>query len=179
MAARDEILKEIIAKSILLRVGQHAIFIIKQRVADGIFLAGSSPDADQYSTKPFAMPIGAIKKKSVMMDIIKGKHPDETQLFQTEKGKLWVVIKRGYKWLREISGKPSKKVDMRWTSQMMKSLKVLKTNVKNAEVEIGHEGARNQQLAQWHNIEGAGKSRKSRKWLSLTEEELQTIASKL
>lgn len=129
MATSEEIIKEIIGKALLVKVGQRSVFIIKKRVADGIFLKGSSPGADKYSTKPFAMPIGAVKKKKVLLDILKGKHLDDTQIFTSKKsGKLWVVIKKGYKWLREQSGKNAGRVDLTWTREMMRSLQVLKIN---------------------------------------------------
>lgn len=175
MATQGEILKEIVGRALLLRVGNHAVAIIKTRVAQGIFGDGSDENASKYSDKPFAMPVGAIKKKSVLMEILKGKVPDESQLFKTKAGKLWVVIKHGYEWLRKESGKPSDKVDMRWSSEMMRSLTVLDANPATGEITIGHKGALNEQLSQWHH-QGAGKSKKVRKWLYLTEKELGTIA---
>ncbi len=178
MSTTEEIIKEIIGKSLLLKIGQRSVVIIKKRVADGIFLEGSTPGAEKYSTKPFAMPIGAIKKKKLMMDILKGKHTDDTQLITSKKtGHLWVIIKKGYRWLREQSGKNFNKVDFTWTREFMRSLQVLKVN--KTEVEIGHRGERNKQLAKWHNVMGAGKSKKIRKYLALTDKELQQIAEKL
>ena len=180
MATTDEIIKEVLSRALLLKIGAHSVVIIKKRVADGIFLPGSSADAENYSTKPFAMPIGAVQKKSVLLGILKGKYPDDAQLFRSKKsGKLWVVIKRGYKWLREQSAKKSDRVDLRWTGELMRSLRVLKVNDKEMEIEIGHEGARNDKLASFHDKLGAGKGRKIRKYLSFTEEELQSLANEL
>lgn len=176
MATQEEILHEILTRALLLRVGAHAVAIIKNRVNEGIFENGSDENASKYSTNPFKMPIGAIKKKSVMMQILKGKTVPDTYLFRSSKsGKLWVVIKNGYKWLREISQKKSESVDMRWTGEMMRSLKVTATNPAAGEITIAHDGERNAQLAQWHH-QGAGKSKKVRKWLYLTEKELGEIA---
>jgi hypothetical protein len=177
MGTNEDILREIIGHSLLLRVGAHAIAIIKQRVADGIFENGSTSGTDKYSTKPFAMPIGAIQKKDVLLKILKDKYDPETetQIFTTKAGKKWVVIKKGYEWLRAQSGKPSTKVDMRWTGEMMRSLKVLDANPVTGELTIGHDGARNDQLAQWHH-QGAGRSKVIRRWLYLTDDELNSLA---
>jgi hypothetical protein len=174
---KNEIFREIIQRSLMLRIGQQSVVIIKKRVADGIFLEGSSDGASQYSTKPFAMPTGAIKPRSLMLDIIKGKKGDDTQLFKSNHGKLWVVITKGYKWLREQAGKPSGKVDMRWTSELMRSLTVLNINAQAGEITIGHRGKRNEDLAYWHNVAGAGRSKKIRKWLLLTNAELEKLGN--
>lgn len=172
----NEIVREILTRALLLRVGAHAVAIVKNRVNTGVFEDGSDKEAGKYSTRPFKMPVGAIKKKNVLMSILRGKEPDEAQLFKTKQGKLWVVIKHGYQWLREASQKKSDSVDMRWTGEMMRSLKVISVNPEAGEIIIGHDGARNAQLAQWHH-QGAGKSKKVRKWLYLTEKELGSIAN--
>src|SRR5574338_294312 len=172
---KNEIFREIIQRSLMLKIGQHSVVIIKKRVADGIFLEGSSDGASQYSTKPFAMPTGAIKPRSLMLEIIKGKKGNDTQLFKSKSGRLWVVITKGYQWLRDQAGKPSTKVDMRWTSELMRSLTVLKVDAGNGIIEIGHKGKRNEDLAYWHNVAGAGRARKIRKWLMLTDDELEKI----
>lgn len=174
---KNEIFREIIQRSLMLKIGQHSVVIIKKRVADGIFVEGSSDGASQYSTKPFAMPTGAVKPRSLMLDIIKGKKGNDTQLFKSKSGKLWVVIKKGYKWLREQAGKPTGKVDMRWTSEMMRSLNVLSVNAETGEIVIGHKGKRNEDIAYWHNVSGAGRSKRIRKWLLLTNTELEKIGN--
>lgn len=176
--SNEDLVKEIIGRSLLLRVGAHVTAIIKARVQAGVFEDGSSTDAGQYSSKPFVMPIGAVKKKSVLMGILKNQYNEKTQLFRTKKGSLWVLVKDGYQWLREVSGKPSAKVDMRYTSEMMRSLKVLSVDPEKGEIIIGHDRKRNQQLAEWHH-QGAGKSKKVRKWLYVTDKELQSIADGL
>lgn len=172
---KDDIFREIIQRSLMLKIGQHSVVIIKKRVADGIFLEGSSDAASQYSTKPFAMPTGAVRPRSLMLDIIKGKKGNDTNLFKSKSGKLWVVITKGYKWLREQAGKPSGKVDMRWTSELMRSLMVLNTDVDSGTITIGHKGKRNEDLAYWHNVAGAGRAKKIRKWLMLSNTELEKI----
>ena len=172
---KNDIFREIIQRSLMLKIGQHSIVIIKKRVADGIFLEGRSDGASQYSAKPFAMPTGVIRPRGLMLDILKGKKGYDAQLFKSKAGKLWVVIPKGYKWLREQAGKPSGKVDMRWTSELMRSLTVLNTDVQSGTITIGHKGKRNEDIAYWHNVAGAGRSKRIRKWLMLTDSELEKI----
>lgn len=175
MSTSQDIIKEIISQGLLLRIGQHTILIIKKRIADGIFEDGSTAGS-KYSTTPFAMPLGAVQKKSVMTNILKGKSPDDTELFRTKAGKLWVIIKHGYEWLRKQSGKPSTQVDFRWTGELMRSMTVVKSDVTSGEIEIGHTGTRNENIALWWNKEGAGRSRKLRKWLYITDDELKSMS---
>lgn len=178
---KNEIFREIIQRSLMLKIGQHSVVIIKMRVADGIFLEGSSDGSASYSTKPFAMPTGAIKPRSLMLRILKDdqkggdKFAGDVDLFTNKSGKLWAVITKGYKWLREQAGKPTGKVDMRWTSELMRSLNVLSVNAETGEIVIGHKGKRNEDIAYWHNVAGAGRSKRIRKWLMLTNSELEKI----
>lgn len=179
MSTNDELLREILKRNLLIRVGQHAVFIIKERTARGIFLEGSSDNSGQYSTKPFAMPIGAVKPKKLMFEMLKGKHIDDVQLFKSKNQKLWVVIKNGYRWLKEKAGKHFSSVDLTWTRELMRSLKTTNVNTDTGEITIGHTGARNEMLALYHNVTGAGKGKVKRVYLDLTEEELQEITTEL
>ncbi len=176
MATPEQIIKEILSNAILLRIGKQSIVIIKQRTAKGIFLEGSTPGSDQYSDKPFAMPAGALKKKDLFMKIKNGEVGDDAQFFTTKAGKLWVAIKHGYKWVREQSRKQSSNVDLRWTGGLMRSLAV-NVNVDKGIIAIYHRDKRTQQLAEWHNIKGAGKGKVIRKYLGLSEEELQKLVA--
>ncbi len=179
MSATNEIMNEIIKHSLLMKIGSKAVLIIKQRTAKGIFLSGSSSNANRYSTKPFAMPLGAVKKKDVLWKMLKGEYNDETELFRTKSKRLWVVIKRGYKWLREKSGKQSSRVDMRWSGKLLRSLRVLKVDPASGVIEIGHGDAQNKKLAEYHNVLGAGKSKRLHKYLGLTEKELEEMVKRI
>ena len=177
MSAQEDIVKEIIGNAILMRIGQRSIVIIKQRTAKGIFLNGSTPGSDKYSEKPFSMPAGAVKKKDLFMKIKNGEFGDDAQLFRTKAGKLWVAIKKGYKWIREQSNRPTSNVDLWWTGSLMRSLKVQSVDVVNGTINIGHNDERTKQLAYWHNVSGTGKGKVVRKYLALSEEELEKLAS--
>ena len=175
MSTSEDIIREIVSQGLLLRIGQHAILIIKKRIADGIFEDGSTA-GNKYSTTPFSMPVGAIQKKSVMMKILKDQEEDDTELFKSKSGKLWVIIKHGYEWLRKESGKPFTQVDFRWTGELMRSMTVVRSDISSGEIEIGHTGTRNENIARWWNKEGAGRSRKLRKWLYITDDELKSMS---
>lgn len=179
MATTEDILKEIVSSAILLQIGQRTVMVIKQRTSKGEFLPGSSSDAKDYSTKPFSMPIGAVQRKSVLNNMLKGKYEDDTQLFTSRSGRLWVAIKKGYKWMREQSNKQSENVDLRWSGRLMRSLKVIKVDTTKGEIEIDHSDSRNQKLAEYFNISGTGKSKKLRKYLGVTDEELLKAAEGL
>lgn len=179
MSTTKELISEVIQRSLMIKIGERAIFIIKKRVAEGKFLEGSSDGASQYSTKPFAMPIGAVRPKAVMMRMLRGRYEDDTQIFQTSKGRKWVAITKGYKWLREQAGKNTSKVDLTWTRELMRSMTVLSTDINSGEIEIGHKGKRNEDIAYWHNVAGAGKGKKKRVYLSMTDAELQKLAERL
>lgn len=175
MNESNEIVREILTRALLLRVGAHAVAIVKNRVNEGIFENGSDDNASKYSTKPFSMPVGAVKPKKLMRDLLEGKDPDYTEVFKSKSGKLWVLLLNGYEWYREQNKKQTTHVDMRWTGEMMRSLKVISVNPEAGGIIIEHDGARNKQLSEWHH-QGAGKSKKIRKWLYLTEKELGEIA---
>ena len=176
MANSNEIINEIIGKALLLRIGKHAIAIIQMRTAKGKFLPGSSPDAENYSTKPFAMPLGAISKNAVRYKMLKDQYDDETELFRSKKSqKLWVAIAKGYKWLREQYGRGSSNVDLVMSRKLMRSIEVIKVDVKTGLIEIAHNDERSDKIALYHNQLGAGKSKKIRKYLGLTDDELEGL----
>ena len=61
----------------------------------------------------------------------------------------------------------------------MRSLKVTKVDVAKGEIEIDHSDERSRKIAEYHNVTGAGKSRKIRKYLGITDKELIQAAEEL
>jgi len=171
----NAVIREIINRSLLAKIGSRTVLIIKRRTAKGVFLKGSSAGGGKYSTKPFVMPIGAVKKKDVMMKMLKGGYGKEAMIFKTRGGGTWALLKNGYKWLREQSGKKSDRVDLRWSGSLMRSLRVIKVSPEKGEVIIGHGDARNRKIAEYHNVSGAGKGKTIRKYLGATEKEMIEI----
>ena len=166
--------KDIIDEVFMKQVGLHVLFVIKRRTLDGKFLPGSSPGAGEYSTKPFAMPSGAISKQLEGKIKKAGKDsPGDFQMFTSKAGTSWVVVKKGYKRIRELGGRPSDKVTMIWSGRYMKDLSVLSRE--RSAVEIGWKSDENKKLAEFHESMGAGKSRRLHKILGLTKEEIAEV----
>jgi hypothetical protein len=170
----------------LKRIGNNLLFIIRRRTQKGQFLPGSSPDADKYSEKPFAMPIGAANKalagklysaanskRSKLFD------PDNFQTFTSKDGNLWVLIKKGYKKVRELAKKESNHTTMTWSGSYLRDLGLLQINNSSSrtEIELGWKSAENQKLATFHEIMGAGKSKRLHKIMGLLKQEEDTLKS--
>jgi hypothetical protein len=154
----------------LQRAGNKLIFIIRRRTNKGIFLPGSSRRANQYSTKPFAMPVYAASKmlganitRAAKLD------PDNYHLFTSKAGNLWVLVKKGYKEIRRKANKFSDHVTMQFTSGYMRDLSVLRTG--GTAADVGWKSGRNQRLATFHEVMGAGKSKRLHKILGMLKKE--------
>ncbi len=172
----NAMIREIVNRSLLAKIGSRTVLIIKRRTAKGVFLKGSSAGGEKYSTKPFVMPIGAVKKKDVMMKMLKGGYgKEDVMIFKTKGGGTWALLKKGYKWLREQSGRQSERVDLRWSGTLMRSLRVIDVSPEKGEVVIGHGEARSRKIAEYHNVSGAGKGKTIRKYLGATEKEMIEI----
>ncbi|MBU1096854.1 MAG: hypothetical protein KKB34_10270 [Bacteroidetes bacterium] len=154
----------------LQRAGNKLIFIIRRRTNKGIFLPGSSKRANQYSSKPFAMPVYSATKM-LGSNIIKAAKtdPDNYNVFKSKAGNLWVLVKKGYKEIRRKANKFNDHVTMQFTANYIRDLSVLRTagNVS----ELGWKNARNQRLATYHEVMGAGKSRRLHKILGMLKTE--------
>ena len=179
-------INQIVDDVFLSKVGNKTLFVIRRRTREGKFLPGSSPGAGDYSTKPFAMPLGAANKtlsgrieKAAGNSRSKYHDPDNFQLFTSKAGSLWVLAKGGYSGLRALAGKQNEKVSMSWSGSYLRDLGVLRTESDN--IILGWKSRENQQLAYWHEVSGAGKSRRIHKILGLTkaeEKELLPIVEK-
>lgn len=64
---------------------------------------------------------------------------------------------------------------MRWSGGMMRSLDVTNTKVEGTTgtVTLGFHTDRANQLAWWHNVDGAGKGRVTHKFMGLTNPEME------
>lgn len=179
---KNDVLDNVFLKQIGLRV----VVIIRRRTLSGKFLSGS----ESYSTKPFAMPLGAASKtlgkllrsqKSFAVNRGKGKEKtnvsaDEYQVFTAKSGALWVIIGGGYKRFREMGGRQSSKVDLSWSGRMLRNLGVLPGSEKHNEVSVGFTSEDEKQKARWHNVLGAGKSKSKHEFMGLTPDEQNELA---
>ena len=174
MKETDELKKELndfVENVLLKRLASGAIAVIRKRTQKGRFLEGSC----QYSTKPFAMPLGGLTKqlRSRIMQESK-KHAGRFNLFTSKAGKLWVIVSGGYRKIRELAGKDTTNVSLSWTGRMMGNLGVLPAAGAGS-AEIGFKSREQEQKALYHNILGAGKSKKKHVFLYLTDKELDKI----
>ena len=167
---------ELVDDILLTNLGNKVLFIIRRRTKKGWFLPGSSSGADKYSTKPFAMPVGAASqmlgnklRKSASSKRSKIYDPDNFQLFTSKAGNLWVIVKGGYKKVRQLAGKKSDNVVMSWTGSYMRDLGLLRTE--NNFALLGWKSSENEELAYFHEIAGAGKSKRRHKILGLLKKE--------
>ncbi|KKP28311.1 MAG: hypothetical protein UR18_C0006G0023 [Candidatus Nomurabacteria bacterium GW2011_GWE2_31_40] len=166
---------------IMQRVAGQGIFIIRQRTKKGQYLEGSSPGSENYSTNPFAMPVGAVNKMTGnKINSLAKSDPDKFHLFRSKKtNSLWVLVTEGYKRIRQLAGKNSDVVTMSWSGKVMRNLAAV--SVEPREAKLGFEDERAKQISIWQNIMGAGKSKKKKIYMGFSKkeiEELSLLASK-
>ena len=113
---RDEILKSIVSRSLLLQVGNSAVAIIKARTLRGEYLDGSDSNAGKYSTKPAPMPYGALiarlgkGKAAMVLKRIDRKDEPGSVYTMSKAGKIWIVLhdpvtEPAYYWLYDRNAK--------------------------------------------------------------------------
>ncbi len=171
-------INKIVDDILLAKLGNKTLFIIRRRTKQGMFLPGSSDNAGNYSEKPFAMPLTALNqtnqgtiRRAAGTDSNRSKvyDPENFQIFTAKSKALWVLVKGGYSKLRSLLGKQNDKVTMTWSGSYLRDLGVIRTGSNSAT--LGWKSSENQKLAYWHNIAGAGKSKRIHKILGLTKQE--------
>ncbi len=170
-----DIYQMLITRQTLAELGSESVYITKKRTQEGKFLPGSSSGAERYSEKPFALPAGAVSTRAYSQ--LNG-NDEEASSFITRNGELWLVIKGGYKKLRELEGLQSSKVDLkrRPGSGMLNALNVIKIEPEENAVEVGFTDRESEQIAIWHQIKGAGKNKVIRKFVGHTTKEESTLS---
>ncbi len=171
-----DVVQRIINRSLLLRIGAQVVFIIKERTLQGQFLPGST-GTGEYSTTPAPMPWGALLKKVKTQKGMKGMigSGEVKVISKSKSGKTWVLLMGGYKKFRELAGKEFDHVTLNWTGKTMRNLKILSADTGSASVLIGFDDAGSKRIASYHQELGAGKSRKTHKFLGLTDSELHEL----
>lgn len=169
---------DIVDDVFLQRAGNKVVFIIRRRTKKGHFLPGSSKRANQYSGKPFAMPVGAATAmlKSNVLKRSKSD-PENYHTFTSKQGNLWILMKKGYKDVRRLAGKSTDHVTMNWSGKYLRDLGVVRTG--NQIADISFKSGRNQELASYHEKLGAGKSKRLHKILGLLAKEEKEMAAYL
>ncbi|MFZ4620962.1 MAG: hypothetical protein ACOYNS_10405 [Bacteroidota bacterium] len=154
----------IVDRVIVMKLANAGLAIIRERTLSGKFLPGSSPGAEDYSTKPFARPLAGLTKQ-LRKDLI----ANGAEVFTKDGKQTWIVIKGGYKQMREIGGKDVSHVSMVWTGRMMRNLGILNTDDNSAV--LGPKDEDTKKIVMYHNVLGAGKSKKKRVFMGFTESE--------
>ncbi len=162
------LLDSVIDRVMMLRLANRGIAIVRERTLKGEFLDGSSDGAGQYSTKPFARPLGGLTKALQKTLVNSGSH-----IFTASSGNHWIVIEGGYRAFRAMAGKDVSRVTMTWTGRMLRNLGVI--SEAEREVVLGFPDADMKQLATWHNVMGAGKSLRKHVFMGVTQEEANQL----
>ena len=145
-------------------VGARITEIILDRTAEG-FDANNKP-FDDYSTRPFKMPSGAITKGNRKVLLKDGK----LHYFKTKTGALWVVIEGGYVALKKVMFRKTSyggTVNLMATGKMLRAVKIVQVvNTKTGgRIQIGFTRAEEAEKAKWN-------AEKGREFLGITDEEL-------
>ncbi len=154
------------------RIGLWVVKTIRERTEEGKDIEGQ--EFEPYSTKPFALPLGAIPKKH-WKTLKKYEKTGEVAYYETEAGKLWVRIRGGYRFLRgEVLGLPVDRVNLRRSGEMLSELQV---------IDIQQDGSGWQMRIGWVRPELAERAfyveKRGRKFLGLTEAEQQTLQHRI
>ncbi len=162
-------MKVIIDKKTLEFASTLALSQIIQRTSEGKDQAGKP--FKPYSTKPFAMPLGAYKQNTTQRQRKNLKDRDLTQIITSKRtGNKWILIKGGYaafKYARFPSR--SGKVDLQVRGMrggMLSNLQVIKIGENSFTIGFTTEEMRD--LAKWNIAKG-------RDFLGLTKEEQEEL----
>lgn len=161
----------IVDRIIVMKAANLGLVIIRERTTSGKYLPGSSPGVEEYSTNTFARPLGGLGKQ-FQNALLKS---NSVEVFKKDGGSTWITITGGYKKFRELAGKESSKVSMIWTGRMMRNLGIL--NAANDSATLGFKSAEEKQKAEWHNILGAGKSKRKHVFMGFTDSEKLRITN--
>lgn len=164
----------VVDRVMVMRVANLGLLIIWERTLSGKFLEGSSAGAEEYSTKPFARPLAGILKQHRKALLENG-----SVIFTNEKdGKqLWIIIKGGYKEYRSLAGKDISKVSLTWSERMMRNLGIL--NADDASAILGPKDEDTRKLSLYHNVLGAGKSKRLHKFMGFTDNENERLRNEV
>ena len=172
----DALMRQVRSRENLTRAGEEAIAIIKARTLKGVFLEGSSPGAERYSTTPMPLPYSVWTKATQgKVSAIIRKGDEGIRIFTNRKSRLtWVLLEGGYKRFRELAGKESDPVTLNWSGAMMKAIQILSVDEAEGSVTVGFTDYRSGEIAGFHH-KGAGRGRKKRIFFELSQAEQDTV----
>ena len=148
-------------------VGQYAVTLIVERTAKGIDATGNP--FLPYSTNPFAMPASATTKAALQRLKAQGL----LNYFTTKKGTLWVIVKGGYRALKQARyPQDSGTVNLWATGAMMRNLRVLRTD--GDAVIIGFSRQEEMKKAFWNQ-----NAKANRKFMGLVKNEIAELTKRV
>ena len=150
------------------------ISTIRQNTNAGIDSTGKP--FQPYSRLPFGMPLGAFLERTTKRQRTRLNKEGDLEIYRNKKtGSRWVIIDGGYYNFKATwSPKKAAVVNLQWSGLMLKSLQV--ENVTESSAEIAFSQTDKAQLAYYHNISGAGKSKVIRHFMGITDTQKQEIA---
>ncbi len=154
----------VVDRMMVMRAANAGVAIIRERTTSGKFLEGSSAGAEQYSAKPFARPLGGLTRNTTKALLASG-----SEIFTSKNKSTWIVVAGGYKRFRELAGKDSSHVSLTWTGRMLRNLGIISADDTGAV--ISEKDADMKKLATYHQVSGAGKSRRLHKFIGFTADE--------
>lgn len=137
--------------AILTKIGNRVISLIIQRTTEGKDINGKPFRG--YSTRPFALPAGATTKRALAILVKDGR----ASYFTTRAGSLWVVIKDGYKALKEAEfakAGGAGGVTLQRTGRMLRAMTVTSVNASPPGIVLGFTRTEDAQKAFWNQQRG-------------------------
>ena len=143
--------------------------MIRERTLRGVDATGHKWRG--YSERPFARPLEGITNKA------RKNLGKRLQIFTTKQGKLWAIVQGGYRAYKEAAySQDAGTVNLTVTGGMLGALTVVSIDAAKGSVRIGFNRQDAAELALYHNVLGAGRSRVLHKFLGLTDPELKELA---
>lgn len=148
-------------------LSQRALEMIREQIKEGVDFEGKNYE---YSTNPFARPLdGTVFRRPA--DAL--ERDDKLEIFTSSAtGKLWVLIKGGYKSYRELTGRWAMGDFLYYTGNMLASMVA---TYKDYEFTIKFTSEKSSRKAYYLNVAGVGKSRKLWKFLGLSRKNLEIL----
>lgn len=159
-------MKFVINSNLLKEAGSLALGAVMDNTSKGIDRFGKP--FKPYSNKPFAMPYGAFLNYNTKT-AIKKLNKNDYQI-TGRNGKLWIVVKKGYKFLKQNRFKSSDSnvnLQVRGMRGGMLGNLVLSNPTKNS-ISIKFRDSKFAELAYYHTTSGASKSRVIRDFMGIT-----------